>query len=48
MNLMMMLEMFVSMSLCMFTVSNALLIFKATATVRFRDLGLLKSYVIWW
>ena len=49
---MMMLGMFVSVSLCislcMFTVSNALLMSKATATVHCGALGLLKPFVIWW
>ena len=49
---MIMLGMFVSVSLCirlfMFTVSNALLMSKATATVRCESLGLLKPFVIWW
>ena len=48
MNLMMMLRMFVSVSLCMFTVLNALLVSKITATVRCGGLGLLKPVVIWW
>ena len=42
-----MLGMFVSVSLCMFTLSNALLIFKATATVCCGGLGLLKPFVIY-
>ena len=33
---------------CMFTVSNALLISKATATVCCGGFGLLKPFVIWW
>ena len=45
-----MLGMFVSgslcMSLCMFAVSNALLMSKATVTVRCGGLGLLKPF--WW
>ena len=45
---MMMLGMFASVSLCMFTVSNALLMSKATAVVRCKGLGLLKPFVIWW
>ena len=49
---MMMLVMFVSVSWCiswcMFTVSNALLMSKAIATVRCEGLGLLKPLVIWW
>ena len=45
---MMMLGMFGSVSLCMFTVSNALLMSKVTATVRCGGLGLLKLVVIWW
>ena len=45
MNLMMMLGMLVSVSLCMFTVPNALLMSKATATVHYGGLGLLKSVV---
>ena len=32
----------------MFTVSNALLMSKVTATVRCGGLGLLKLVVIWW
>ena len=48
----MMLRMFISVSLCislyMFTVSNALVMSKATATVRCENLGLLKPFVIWW
>ena len=53
MNLMMiMLGVFVSVSLCislcMFTASNTLLMFKATATVCCGGLGLLKPFVIWW
>ena len=48
MNLMMMLGMFVSVSLCMFTVSNALLMSKVTAAVRCGGLGLLKPFLIWW
>ena len=52
MNLMMMLGMFVNVSLCtslcMFTVSNALLMSKATATVHCGGLGLLKPFVTWW
>ena len=35
-------------NLCMFTVSNALLMSKATATVCCGGLGLLKPFVIWW
>ena len=50
MNLMIMFGMFVSVSLCislcMFTVSNALLMSKAT--VRCGGLQLLKPFVIWW
>ena len=44
----MMLGMCVKVSLCMFTVSNALLMSKATATVRCEGFGLLKPFVIWW
>ena len=47
MNLMMF-GMFVNVSLCMFTVSNALFMSKPTATVRFESFRLLKSFVIWW
>ena len=43
-----MLGMFVSVSLCMFTVSNTLLMSKVTTTVRCGGLGLLKPPVIWW
>ena len=35
-------------SLCMFTVSNTLLMSKATATVHCGGFGLLKPFVIWW
>ena len=45
---MMMLGMLVCVSLHMFTVSNALLMSKGTATVRCGGLGLLKPFVIWW
>ena len=45
---MVMLGMFVSVRLCMFTVSNTLLMFKATLTVRCKGLGLLKPPVVWW
>ena len=44
----MMLGMFVSVNLCMFTVSNALLMSQVTATVRCGGLGLLKPVLIWW
>ena len=44
----MMLGMFVSVSLCMCTVANALVMSKVTATVRCGGLGLLKPVVIWW
>ena len=36
------------MMMMMFTVSNALLMSKATATVHCGGLGLLKPLVIWW
>ena len=46
------LEMFVSVSLyislCMFTVSNVLLMSTAIATVHCGGLRLLKPFVIWW
>ena len=47
MNLIMMLRMFVSVTLCMFIVSNTLLMSKATTTARCGGLGLLKPFIIW-
>ena len=44
----MMLGMFVSVSLCMFTVLNAMLMSKGTATVCCGGIRLLKLFVIWW
>ena len=48
MSLMMMLGMFVKVSLCMLTVSNALLMCKAATTMSCGGLELLKPVVIWW
>ena len=52
MNLMTMLGIFVSVSfcisLCMFTLSNALCMFKVTTIVCYGGLGFLKPLVVWW